>query len=87
MNTNINDDNDNGIQSIRTHGRFVPRLRRFAPTFGQFVLNPLVDSYPTNCCIKFLELLSEKLVKMIKMKRSHAQGSCVISFVILANFT
>ena len=30
-----------GIQSFRTHGRFVP-------TFGRFVPNPLVDSYPRN---------------------------------------
>ena len=36
-----------GIQSFRTHGRFVPRLRRFVPTFGRFVPHPLVDSYPT----------------------------------------
>ena len=32
---------------------------------------------------KFLEFLSEKLVKTIKMQRSHAQGICVILFVIL----
>ena len=42
-----------GIQSFRTHGRFVPRrfvprLRCFVPTFGRFVPNPLVDSYPRN---------------------------------------
>ena len=35
-------------RSFRTHGRFVPRLRRFVPTFGRFVPNPLVDSYPRN---------------------------------------
>ena len=35
-----------GIQSFRTHGRFVPR--RFVPTFGRFVPNPLIDSYPKN---------------------------------------
>ena len=37
-----------GIQSFRTHGRFVPRLRRLVPTFGRFVPNPLLDSYPKN---------------------------------------
>ena len=67
--------------------RFVPRLSRFVPTFGQFIPNRLVDSYPTNYDIKFLEFLSEKLVKTIKKQRSHAQGICVILFVILLNFT
>ena len=31
----------------------------------------------------FLEFLSKKLVKTIKMQRLHAQGICVILFVIL----
>ena len=40
-------------QSFRTLGsfaprQFVPRLRRFVPTFDQFVPNPLADLSPTN---------------------------------------
>ena len=51
-----------------------------------------VGSYPTLWSIrtqeimtKFLEFLSEKLVKTIKMQRSHAQGICVILLMINLN--
>ena len=55
---------------------------------GSDVSYPLsVSSYPTNCHREFLEFLSEKLVKTIKMQRSHAQDICVILFAILVNFT
>ena len=50
-----------GIQSFRTHGSFVPRLRRFVLTFDQFVPSPLNDSYPTNY-VYVLNILCDSLL-------------------------
>ena len=51
-----------GIQSFRTHGLFVPGLRRFVPTFGRFVPNPLVDSYPTLWSIRTQEIMTQNVL-------------------------
>ena len=64
-----------GIQSFRTHGsfvprRFVPRLGRFVPTFR----NPLVDSYPITCHIKFLEFfLVRNFLKQLRCTLARAR--------------
>ena len=58
---------------------------------GSDVSYPLsVSSYPTLWSIrtpqivtKFLEFLSEKIVKTIKVQHSHVQGICMNLFVIL----
>ena len=73
-------------RSIELTSRFVPRTFRTQTIRTQaqtFLPNRLVDSYPTNCHIKFFEFLSEKLVKTIKMQRSHVQGICDLIYCIV----
>ena len=57
------------------------------PLFDQFVPNPLVDSYPITCHIKFVEFFfSEKLLKTIEM-HARTRKVYVILFVMLLNVT